>query len=415
MKLVTFAVTEPLPAEVVAFAVGPFDVYEGKPAGHGTPIRVITTKGHAAEGHAAAEATVTVLPRLEAYTGIPYPYGKLDHVALPEGAFGAVENPGLITYRQRGLLHKPDDETLDNTRPIRAVEAHEIAHQWFGDMVTQATWEDVWLSEGFATWLAAKVMDQEQAPARVHLNSIVARERIMGQEASSHPRPVRLAMTQRDDLYNRELTGGVYSQMVYQKGAAILLMLEGWLGEDKVRDGLRSYLKSHRFGNASTEDLAAALRAASGIDPLPVMKAFLDSTGIPLVRGEIRCATGAAPVLHVEQTGAQAIPVCWHGQSVAHGCTVLTGSSRDVTLANGSACPGWVYWNAGATGYYRTAWTQSQLAAMPIDGLTAAERLALIYDLAAARKAGADVTDALRSLAKDAEPEIAKAVSDALK
>ena len=103
-KLVKFATTEPLPAEMVAFAVGPFDVYDGGVAGHGTPVRVITAKGHAAEGHAAAQATAEILPRLEAYTGIPYAFGKLDHLALPAGTFGAVENPGLITYRARNLL-----------------------------------------------------------------------------------------------------------------------------------------------------------------------------------------------------------------------------------------------------------------------------------------------------------------------
>ena len=110
-KLVKFATTEPLPAEMVAFAVGPFDVYDGGVAGHGTPVRVITAKGHAAEGHAAAQATAAILPRLEAYTGIPYAFGKLDHLALPAGAFGAVENPGLITYRTRNLLIPPNQET----------------------------------------------------------------------------------------------------------------------------------------------------------------------------------------------------------------------------------------------------------------------------------------------------------------
>ena len=163
-KLVKFATTEPLPAEMVAFAVGPFDVYDGGTAGHETPIRVITAKGHAEEGHAAAQATAAILPRLEAYTGIPYPFGKLDHLALPAGAFGAVENPGLITYRIRNLLAPPNQETAPFARNLRSLQAHEIGHQWFGNLVTQATWDDVWLSEGFATWISAKMMDQEQPP-----------------------------------------------------------------------------------------------------------------------------------------------------------------------------------------------------------------------------------------------------------
>ena len=267
-KLVKFATTEPLPAEMVAFAVGPFDVYDGGVAGHGTPVRVITAKGHAAEGHAAAQATAAILPRLEAYTGIPYAFGKLDHLALPAGAFGAVENPGLITYRTRNLLVPPTQETATFTRALRALQAHEIGHQWFGNLVTQASWDDVWLSEGFATWISAKMMDQELPPERVHLAAIAARERMMAVDNPTRSRPVRIAIN------SRETARDVYNRVVYEKGAAILLMLEGWLGEDRFRDGLRAYLNEHRFGNATTDDLVAALRAASGNDTSRVLNTF---------------------------------------------------------------------------------------------------------------------------------------------
>ncbi len=152
-------------------------MYEGQPAGHGTPIRVITPKGDAADGRAAAEATVAVLPRLEEYTGIPYPFGKLDHLALADGAFGAVENPGLITYLAREMLMVPGTETSPRIRTLRLLEAHEIGHQWFGDLVTQSSWADVWLSEGFATWISEKVMDRELQPDRAHLAWMAARER----------------------------------------------------------------------------------------------------------------------------------------------------------------------------------------------------------------------------------------------
>src|SRR5262249_50102593 len=157
--------------------------------------RVITTRGRAEEGKAAADATAEVIRRLEAYTGVPYAFGKLDHVALPEGAFGAVENPGLITYRERGLLQPPDKPA---TPSIRALEAHEIGHQWFGNLVTQATWQDVWLSEGFATWIADKVMDQDQPAERAHLAAVAARERIMALDASRQTRPVRVEMDTRE-------------------------------------------------------------------------------------------------------------------------------------------------------------------------------------------------------------------------
>ena len=307
-----FAETKPLPSEVVAFAVGPFDIFEGAPAGHGTPIRVITTRGLAGQAKAAAQATVDVLPRLEAYTAMPYPFGKLDHIALPEGAYGAVENPGLITYRQNALLAAPGADTPEKTRAIRSIQSHEIAHQWFGDLVTQATWKDVWLSEGFATWLSAKVMDEEQPPARKHLSAVAARERIMAAETGPRARPVRLAMNSRED------TRGVYGRVVYDKGASILLMLDGWLGEDKIRDGLRVYLKQHAFGNATTKDLEAALRASSGIDPAPAMDSFLDQVGIPVIHAD--CKDGK---VNIASAGTWSVPVCIRGDGVSQTCVVI--------------------------------------------------------------------------------------------
>ena len=261
------------------------------------PIRVITTKGHAAEGHAAAEATTAILPRLEAYTGIPYAFGKLDHLALPEGAFSAVENPGLITYRARTLLLAPNQENAARTAAIRALQAHEIGHQWFGNLVTQASWDDVWLSEGLATWISLKMMDQEQPPERAHLAAIIAREQMMAVDIPARSRPVRIVLNNTANI--RESAGDIYTRVVYEKGAATLLMLEGWLGEDHFRDGLRAYLNQHRFGNATTDDLAAALSAASHTDPSRVLNTYLNTTGVPELRGQ-RCFVPGIPGLSYE-------------------------------------------------------------------------------------------------------------------
>ena len=407
-KLVKFATTEPLPAELVAFAVGPFDVYDGGVAGHGTPVRVITAKGHAAEGHAAAQATAEILPRLEAYTGIPYAFGKLDHLALPEGAFGAVENPGLITYRMRNLLIPPNQETAARTRAVRALEAHEIGHQWFGNLVTQASWDDVWLSEGFATWISTKMMDQEQPPERAHLGAIVARERMMAVDNPPRSRPVRVPVN------SRETARDVYNRVVYEKGAAILLMLEGWLGEDRFREGLRSYLNEHRFGNASTGDLAAALSAASGTDPSRVLNTFLNTSGVPELRGQLLCARDSAPQLRVTKSSPGSVPVCWRADRVASSCTVLEGPSTEIALPTGTACPAWFYLNSGGTGYYRSRWTRwSEAPVQALSELSAAERLTFVYDLRASKNASAQA--ALARLASDADPEIANAAAEAIK
>jgi alanyl aminopeptidase len=395
MKAVHFARTEPLAAEVVAFAVGPFDTTETAKGGHGTPIRVIAPKGLASEGKASLLASVDVLPRLEAYTGLSYPFGKLDHLADPEFPFGATENPGLIVYRLRSLLAKPEEETAEKIRAIRRIESHEMGHQWFGDLVTQATWDDVWLSEGFATWFSAKIMDEYESPARKHLAAVAARDRIMTTDDSPRTRPVRRPMHSRDD------TKDVYNQMVYQKGGAILLMVEGWLGEDRMRTALRTYLKTHQFGNASTADLESAV----GSEAAPVMDSFLDQTGVPVVSGELRCTpSGATLALH--RTGRETVPVCIRGNGVNQTCA----TSESIAL---KSCPAWIYFNAGATGYYRTEWTAPQLHALDLSALTAAERLQLVYDLRAL-KPRLDVAEFLTKLASDAEPEIAKAASDAM-
>jgi cytosol alanyl aminopeptidase len=393
MKLIRFAPTVPLAAEVVAFCVGPFDVYEGAPAGHGTPIRIISAKGQREQSKLAAQATVDVLPRLEAFTGIPYPYGKLDHVAVPEFKFGAVENVGMITYKASALLLSPVDNETEKSRRIRGLQAHEIGHQWFGDMVTQATWDDVWLSEGFATWFSAKVMDQEQPAARKLLASVAARERIMATDAGPRTRPVRLEMHSRKD------TDGVYSQIVYQKGAAILVMLDGWLGEDRVRAGLHEYLKAHQFGNASTADLESALSGSK-----PVLDSFLNQTGIPSIRA--RCNDAH---LLIEQTNAThnwTIPICWRGEGIATSCTLLDSDHKEMPV---KSCPAWIYPNAGGTGYYRTEWSSD--ANLDVTKLTAAERLTLVYDLRASKNITSPL---LKTLTTDSEPEIAKAATDVI-
>jgi alanyl aminopeptidase len=417
MKRVEFAPTEPLPSEVVAFAVGPLDTLEAPPSGAGkTPVRIVMPRGHAAEGEEAARATTDILWRLERYTGIPYPYDKLDHVALPNLPFGAVENAGLITYRSRSLLFPPGKATPAQQRSVRSVEAHEMAHQWFGDFVTQASWEDVWLSEGFATWLSSKIMDEDQPAARKRLTAVAARDRIMLTDAGPKTRPVRLVMKDREALKD------VYSQFVYQKGAAVLNMLEGWLGEANVRTGLRVYLNDHRFGIATTGDLAAALRLASQTDPSDVMHDFLDQTGVPVVRSEIHCEPGTPPRIVFEQTNAAShwdVPVCWKTEAGAS-CTVVD-TRRQAELGLKASCPAWVYPNANGTGYYRTAWDAKQLATLAdraLWRLTAAERLTLVNDVAELRRAAkldaAASEPILKKLSSDVEPEISAAAKKAL-
>jgi aminopeptidase N len=206
----------------------------------------------------------------------------------------------------------------------------------------------------------------------------------------------------------------VYNRVVYEKGAAILLMLEGWLGEDHFRDALRAYLNEHRFGNAATDDLAAALRAASGSDPSRVLNTFLNTTGVPELRGQLLCDRESAPRLRVMKSTPGSVPVCWRADRIASSCTVLEGPSTEIALPTGTACPAWFYLNSGGTGYYRTRWTRwSEAPMQALPELSAAERLTFVYDLRASKNASAQA--ALARLAGDVDPEISSAAREALK
>jgi aminopeptidase N len=198
-------------------------------------------------------------------------------------------------------------------------------------------------------------------------------------------------------MHSRKDTDGVYSQIVYQKGAAMLVMLDGWLGETQVRDGLRQYLKAHKFGNASTADLESALPGSK-----PVLDSFLNQTGIPSIKA--KCSEGHIEIDQTNGSRNWTVPVCWRGEGVA--CVVLTSAHADVKV---KACP--AYWNAGGSGYYRTEWSDDELAALDASKLTAAERLTLVYDLRASKKLASPV---LKMLAMDGEPEIAKAAADVI-
>jgi alanyl aminopeptidase len=404
MKLVHFAPTQKIPAEVVAFAVGPFDVYDGGRAGQReTAVRVLTPRGRAEEGKTAADATRRVLPKLEAYTGIAYPWDKLDHVALPEGAFGAVENPGLITYLARALL-LPPDATKEKVRSLDGLEAHELAHQWFGNLVTQSTWDDVWLSEGFATWFSSEVMDEFEAPANVHLKLEARRARIMASDDSAKSHPVH------NPKHTRSEMDSVYDQFPYQKGAAILLTLEGWLGKDKLRDGLREYLRKYASGNATSSDLAAELSKASGAaDVRPVLDSLLDHKGVPVVEGKIDCEKGKATIKQPADK-VQTIPICYRTGTGA-ACVVAKSPVTEVAL---NGCPNWIEWNSGGMGYFHTRYS-SLSSVPPLDVLTSPERLTLALDLRWSIEKGAleaqDVAELMKTLEHDPEPEVAAAAA----
>ncbi len=219
-----------------------------------TPIRMIVPKGHAADARWAAESTGPILDVLEDYFGIPYPYEKLDNLAIPQTVgFGAMENAGLVTYASSLLLAKPADETIAQRRRYASVCAHETAHQWFGDYVTTAWWDDIWLNEAFATWMASKIVDRWKPDWSWAVQRAGARTAVMDQDSLTTARRIRQPIAGNDDIAN------AFDGITYQKGAAVIGMFEGWVGEEGFREGIRQYLKAHAWGNATADDFVASI------------------------------------------------------------------------------------------------------------------------------------------------------------
>jgi alanyl aminopeptidase len=386
MKRVAFKQTQPLASEVVAFAVGPFDVVDAGVAGQKKiPVRIITPRGRAAEAGPAAAATAELLPREEAYTGIAYPWDKLDHIAVIDLPFGAVENPGLITYRDSGLLAPPAKDTPRRIQGMRGTMAHEMAHQWFGNLVTQAWWDDTWLSEGFATWMAAKVGEPDLPENQRGLGMVQARDRIMATDARGK-RPVRQPMHSREEMKD------VYSQMVYQKGAATLKLVEDWVGAEAFQRGLRRYLHEHAMGNATSAELEDDLKQETGVNVAPVMEAMLTRIGYPTIRFKTEPGKLIADQQLADGAVPWTMPVCVHSEA-AKECVVIDsahaeipfGAAAAATTARRAPQP-WISTNAFGSGYYRSVLTNEMLDSLVGRGyveLSEPERLGLLVDIRA--------------------------------
>ena len=427
MKTVKFAETKPLPTYLVALGVGPFDIVDGGKAGKNqTPLRIIATKGRSNEAAYATRATAELLVLLEDYFGSPYPYEKLDQIAVPRKG-GAMENAGLITYGLPLILIAPDEETISRKRRFALVAAHEIGHHWFGDLVTLGWWDDLWLNESFASWIEDKVVDRMQPTWGIGVSLVEGRSGAMGGDSLATARRIRQPIESRHDI------GAAFDGITYGKGSAVLSMFEQWIGPEKFQKGIRRYLEKHAHGVATTADFMAAVSAEAGIDVAPVFSTFLDQVGVPLVSVELACAAGQPPKLAMSQkrympigSKAQAdqtwkIPMCvkYGGDTVdGRQCTVLSEQRSELVLAT-PKCPRWVLANEGQLGYYRTHYQgdllEKVVAANP-KLLTLPERVGILGDLMALVKSGhvslGKALDRVPALAKDTNRHITSIAGD---
>jgi cytosol alanyl aminopeptidase len=392
-----FVTSPPLPTYLVALAVGTFDVLVG--AAGKLDVRVIATRGRAEMGAQAMTAALGELEPLARYFARPYPYGKLDLVAVPSFSSGAMENAGLLTFREERLLL---DARASRGAQIGSATliAHELAHQWFGDLVTMAWWDDLWLNEAFATWMADKVVDEWRPATRARLQALVSKSRVMREDALSTARRIRNPVRSTSEALE------AFDGVTYQKGRAVLAMTEAWLGEEMFRDGIRRYLSRHAWGNATAGDLYAALAEASGGRPVAeVMESFTTQTGLPVIDATLYCSPGRRPAVRVAQSEYRTlerkgysdkswiVPVCLtypSGAKLGRQCALLDRHVTRVDLEGASGCPAFVYANAGEEGYYRVQLGEQALAplARALGRLPERERFGVVSNAFAAVRSG---------------------------
>lgn len=405
-----YATTEPLPTYLIAFAVGPLDVvdYGMLPPNavrqRPLPLRGVAAKGKGEQLSYALENTQGILEELERYFGIPYPYAKLDIIAVPDFSAGAMENVGAITYREQ-LLLLPDNASISQKRAYARVHAHELAHQWFGNLVTPRWWDDIWLNESFATWMGNKAVDAWAPAEGYDMLTFRGALGVMGADSLVSARQIREPVLSNHDI------AAAFDGITYQKGGGVLQMMERYLGEDAFRDGVRLHMQRFPHGVADVNDFMASL--ADGADRPEIVEAFesfIFQPGVPFVQTALECQDGRVQLKTAQSryfplgSGGDRdqvwqIPFCVaygaSGERQTH-CTILGQAEAKVTLP-ADRCPAWVMPNADGAGYYRWALTQDGFADLldAFDSLTDRERLALMDSLAAGFRADAIATETM--------------------
>lgn len=420
-KRVEFASSKPLPSYLVAFAVGPFDIVDlGRVGRRNTPVRLITLRGKQAESGWAAKTTPDILRALESYFGTPYPFEKLDQIAVPRFG-GAMENPGLVTYASSLMLAPESTDTEDRRRTWVSVCAHELAHQWFGNLVTMAWWNDTWLNESFAMWMDDKIAGRLYPQWDRDESELI---RAMAMEALPSTRRIRQPVESESGV------GAAFDPITYSKGGAVLAMLESWLGPEKFRAGTQRYLARHAWRNARAEDFLASLSEAGGREAAAMAMSFVDQAGIPEVGVALDCSK-AKPEVKLTQkqhaTLAEAtrsdepprlwnIPVCVEYPG-GRDCVALSGPKGSLRLRAATGCPEWLLGNAGMAGYYYVRYEGdllSRLREKRFDALSASSQARVLGDVSALTESGGvSPADAMQLAARTARSEKAGVIEAA--
>ncbi|HEX8842464.1 MAG TPA: M1 family metallopeptidase [Sphingomicrobium sp.] len=393
LKEVRFQRTPTMSSYLLFFASGDFDRIT-KPAG-GREVGIVVSRGNGSKGHRALDDEALILPYYNDYFGTPYPLPKLDNVAGPGQSqfFSAMENWGAIFTFEYAILDDPAITTEAQRQNIFTTEAHEMAHQWFGDLVTMGWWDDLWLNEGFASWMENKTTQHFHPDWGGDIDRVASREGAMGLDALNSTHPVV------QQVRTVEQANQAFDAISYQKGESVIAMLEDFAGPDVWRDGIRRYIASHAYRNSRTTDLWAAVEAAGARGLSTVAMDFTTQPGIPLMTvGPTQCVNGSTIVTLTQaqfstdrRQKAAASPLSWQVpvKASAGGATAQVVTLGRTTQLTVPGC-GPLLLNPGQHGYYRTLYTpqQAQALAARVPQLAAVDQYGAISDSVALSLAG---------------------------
>ena len=373
-----FATTPKMSTYLVAFLVGDFQCTTGE--ADGVTIRSCSTPDKVALTPYSVDVAKYVLHYYNNYFGIPYPLKKLDLIALPDFEAGAMENFGAITFRETALLIDPRTASVDAEKEIALTIAHEMAHQWFGDLVTMQWWDNIWLNEGFATWMENKPVAAMHPEWNIDQYVVSGIDNALNLDAQPTTRAIRAKADTPGDINQ------MFDGISYGKASDVLLTVENYLGEETFRQGVHNYLAAHSYANATAEDFWGAQTATSHKPVDKIMESLVAQPGAPILTfGEPANGTVAvkqkrfylSPSIVPDPAQKWTLPVCFKIAAASEDCQLLTPDGSTLKAPAG----GLFFANAGGKGYYRSAYPPSEYAALVAQvetGLTPAERISLI-------------------------------------
>src|SRR5262245_3495644 len=292
---VKFETSPKMSTYLVALVVGDFECQSG--SAEDIPIRVCATPEKKGQTGFALEAAEAILRYYNKYYAVKYPFKKLDVVAVPDFAAGAMENTAAIFYRETLLLADPKMASTSARKQIGVVLAHEMAHQWFGDLVTMRWWDDIWLNEGFANWMETRPLKTWKPDWHMELSEVQSNQNAMRLDSLKTTRPIRA------EAWTPAEISELFDAIAYEKGAAVLRMVEAWVGEEPFRAGVNAYIERFKYGNARAEDFWGTLTKVTGKPVDKVMSGFVDRPGVPVVDPQVQCETNRGSVAISQEAG----------------------------------------------------------------------------------------------------------------